>query len=64
MKKIFCAMVLHAGNHQEVDKNNWYIMSEYGYSMMFGDMSGEGYSNVNSSFGNPMLAGVSGLTME
>ena len=50
---IFCAMALHAGNHQEIDKNNWYIMSGYGYSMMLGDMSGEGYSNVNSFIWQP-----------
>ncbi len=50
---IFCAMTLHAGNNQEADKSSWYIMSGYGYSVMLGDMNGEGYSTVNSFIWQP-----------
>ena len=45
---IACCMALSAGNKQEENDGNWYIMSGYGYSVMLGDMLGEGYSSVNS----------------
>ena len=50
---IACCMTLSAGNKQEENDGNWYIMSGYGYSVMLGDMQGEGYSNVNSFIWQP-----------
>ena len=47
---IACSMTLIAGNN---DKGNWHIMSGYGYSVMLGDMIGEGYSTVNSFIWQP-----------
>ena len=40
------SMTLCAGDNKNI--GNWHIMSGYGYSVMLGDMFGEGYSNVNS----------------
>ena len=59
MKKFFssifvafaCYTTLCAGNHKNCD--NWHIMSGYGYSLMLGDMVGEGYSSVNSFVWQP-----------
>lgn len=48
----FC-MTLSAGNKQEENDGNWYIMSGYGYSVMLGEMPGEGYSTVNSFVWQP-----------
>ena len=50
---IACCMVLSAGNKQEETDANWYIMSGYGYSVMLGEMPGEGYSTVNSFVWQP-----------
>ena len=50
---IACCMALSAGNKQEENDGNWYIMSGYGYSVMFGEMPGEGYSTVNSFVWQP-----------
>ena len=50
---IACCMALSAGNKQEKNKGNWLLMSGYGYSVMLGDMQGEGYSNVNSFIWQP-----------
>ena len=50
---IACCMTLSAGNKQERNKGNWLLMSGYGYSVMLGDMQGEGYSNVNSFIWQP-----------
>ena len=50
---IACCMVLSAGNKQEENDANWYIMSGYGYSVMLGEMPGEGYSTVNSFVWQP-----------
>ena len=50
---IACCMTLSAGNKQEKNKGNWLLMSGYGYSVMLGDMQGEGYSNVNSFIWQP-----------
>ena len=50
---IACCMALSAGNKQEENDGNWYIMSGYGYSVMLGEMPGEGYSMVNSFVWQP-----------
>lgn len=50
---IACCMALSAGNKQEENDGNWYIMSGYGYSVMLGEMPGEGYSTVNSFVWQP-----------
>ena len=50
---IACCMTLSAGNKQEENDGNWYIMSGYGYSVMLGEMPGEGYSTVNSFVWQP-----------
>ena len=50
---IVCCMALSAGNKQEENDGNWYIMSGYGYSVMLGEMPGEGYSTVNSFVWQP-----------
>ena len=50
---IACCMALSAGNKQEENNGNWYIMSGYGYSVMLGEMPGEGYSTVNSFVWQP-----------
>ena len=50
---IACCMALSAGNKQEENDANWYIMSGYGYSVMLGEMPGEGYSTVNSFVWQP-----------
>ena len=61
MKRLFSSafvaiaycMALSAGNKQEENDGNWYIMSGYGYSVMLGEMPGEGYSTVNSFVWQP-----------
>lgn len=50
---IACCMALSAGNKQEENDGNWYFMSGYGYSVMLGEMPGEGYSTVNSFVWQP-----------
>ena len=50
---IACCMALSAGNRQEENTGNWLLMSGYGYSVMLGEMIGEGYSNVNSFVWQP-----------
>ena len=50
---IACCMALSAGNKQEENDGNWYIMSGYGYSVMLSEMPGEGYSTVNSFVWQP-----------
>ena len=50
---IACCMALSAGNKQEENDGNWCIMSGYGYSVMLGEMPGEGYSTVNSFVWQP-----------
>ena len=50
---IACCMTLSAGNKQEENDGNWYIMSGYGYSVMLSEMPGEGYSTVNSFVWQP-----------
>ena len=50
---IACCMALSAGNKQEENDGNWYIMSGYGYSVMLSEMPGEGYSTVNSFIWQP-----------
>ena len=50
---IACCMALSAGNKQEENDGNWYIISGYGYSVMLGEMPGEGYSTVNSFVWQP-----------
>ena len=49
---VFC-MALSAGNKQEENSSNWLLMSGYGYSVMLGEMPGEGYSTVNSFVWQP-----------
>lgn len=46
-------MALSAGNKQEENNGNWLLMSGYGYSVMLGDMQGEGYSTANSFIWQP-----------
>ena len=58
---IACYMALSAGNKQEENIGNWYITSGYGYSVMLGDMFGEGYSNVNSFIWQPKACWGFGL---
>ncbi len=50
---IACCMALSAGNKQEENNGNWLLMSGYGYSVMLGEMPGEGYSTVNSFVWQP-----------
>ena len=50
---IACCMTLSAGNKQEENNGNWLLMSGYGYSVMLGEMPGEGYSTVNSFVWQP-----------
>ena len=50
---IACCMALSAGNKQEENSSNWLLMSGYGYSVMLGEMPGEGYSTVNSFVWQP-----------
>ena len=50
---IACCITLSAGNKQEENDGNWYIMSGYGYSVMLGEMPGKGYSTVNSFVWQP-----------
>ena len=50
---IACCMALSAGNKQEENDGNWYSMSGYGYSVMLGEMPGEGYSTVDSFVWQP-----------
>ena len=50
---IACCMVLSAGNRQKENSSNWLLMSGYGYSVMLGEMPGEGYSTVNSFVWQP-----------
>lgn len=48
---IVCCAALSAGDNK--NNGNWHIMSGYGYSVMIGDMIGEGYSNVSSFIWQP-----------
>lgn len=50
---IVCCAALSAGDNKNKSNSNWHIMSGYGYSVMLGDMIGEGCSNVNSFIWQP-----------